>query len=542
MAEKTSERNEGSSSATDTSLDTKSQDLTPIDLESTASCPAFYLPAPNSTKEPFRDISCLGPITLHRLFLVIYLVGFGAAIYIAQLYIWPLKENPDVWYAHPLLGLIWLPHLPSSILFLIGAIMYRVNTKLDQVKPIKHNVVFRIVSRGINAECLMDTIRSCQEEMARNPMFPYLIEVVTDADVFEAPDAPDVIQLRVPPSYQTPNNTMYKARALNYASERSVVPPNTWVVHLDEETHPTSSGVKGIAQFVGECEEKQDLKRVGQGCLLYHRAFEKHPFLTIADMRRTGDDFGHFYLQHRIGFTLFGLHGSYIVCRHDMEAALGFDIGPRGSITEDSWWILLAMERGYRTKWVDGYLEEQSTQRIMDFLKQRRRWYFGLVKVAAYCPVPLKYRLYFGFHIVMCTLTPIIFPTQLAYTILLFVKQISVHAVFRVLSVFSFEIFILIYFAGLVINMHEHKTKWWKQILYIISLVITIPACTIMEIVAIIMAFFAPFSKNGRGFHVVQKSGKTHEKTHEVVDSTDTEEETIEPKALAVVAQGGSNV
>lgn len=103
-------------------------------------------------------------------------------------------------------------------------------------------------------------------------------------------------------------------------------------------------------------------------------------------MRRTGDDLGHYYLQHRVGFTLFGLHGAYIVCRQDVEAKIGLDLGPRGSITEDAWWILLAMKQSYRTKWIDGYLEEQATQSLMDFLKQRRRWYYGLRKLSLIVP------------------------------------------------------------------------------------------------------------------------------------------------------------
>ena len=491
-------------------------DPTPFkDVEAAQSCPSFVLPPPASTAEPFRDIDCLGPITLQRIFVITWLATTVTGLFFLQRLIWPDNPNPDIWIANPYIGIIWLLSLPSALMYIVGAIMFKHNTRLDDVSPIPHNVVFRIVSRGMNADCLLATIRKCREEMQRNPLFPYLIEVVTDGDSFEAPYEPDLVHLKVPLEYHTVGGTMFKARALHYACESSVVPDDTWVVHLDEETRPTSSSIKGIAAFVKECEEKQDLLRVGQGCLLYHRSFTTHPFLTMADMRRTGDDLGHFYLQHTIGFTMFGLHGSFVVCRQDKEAAIGFDIGPRGSITEDSWWILLAMQRGYRTKWVDGYLEEQSTQSIMDFVKQRRRWYYGLTKVVGFCPVHWKYRFIIAWHVATWVLAPLVLPFQVAYAVLLFVYDIAVSNVIRVLCIITLTVMFLLYMNGLVVNMQENKMKWWKKPLYAISMVVAIPFCTALELFSVIMAFFAPLSITGRGFHVVSKAEKPDMKDYE---------------------------
>lgn len=53
-------------------------------------------------------------------------------------------------------------------------------------------------------------------------------------------------------------------------------------------------------------------------------------------MRRTVDDIGHLYIQNVIGRTIFGLHGSYVVSRHDLEKEIGFYVGPEGRITEDA--------------------------------------------------------------------------------------------------------------------------------------------------------------------------------------------------------------
>ena len=121
----------------------------------------------------------------------------------------------------------------------------------------------------------------CQSVMRKNSYFPYLIEIVTDADVFEAPDDKDVLHLKVPMEYQTPHDTKFKARALHYACVASLVPDDAWIVHLDEETQPTSSSVKGICKFVTRCERTKDRRRIGQGCILYHRSWSSYKFCLL---------------------------------------------------------------------------------------------------------------------------------------------------------------------------------------------------------------------------------------------------------------------
>lgn len=467
---------------------------------------SFFSHPPASTKEPFRDVR--GPFTLHRLFIVAWVVGSMVAIYYLQLAIWSpdrVSEWAGTWIASPYWGFLLIISLPSAVLSLVGAMWFRFDPDLDSVPRTQVPVVFRIVSRGVNKECLLETIRFCQAEMRQNSFFPYLVEIVTDADVFEAPDEPDVLQLKVPPDYHTPNGTLFKARALHYACEHSRVPPHTWVVHLDEETRPTSSAIKGIARMVADCERSGDTTRIGQGCILYHRAWERHTFLTLADTRRTGDDFGHFFLQHRVGRTMFGLHGAFIVCRQDAEAAIGFDIGPAGSITEDAWWVLLAMDKGYRTCWVEGFLDEQATQSIMDFLKQRRRWNYGLIKVALLNPAPVKYRLSLAWFILSWITVPFLLPVQLAYTISLIVLNLPIPLYFRIPTTFIFSMQFYVYLVGFVINMREHKLKWWKFPFWALIQILLVPVFLLMEIASVFISFFAGFTTNGKGFHVVQK-------------------------------------
>ena len=107
---------------------------------------------------------------------------------------------------------------------LAGLLAYRHPTRLDTVQPIDTLVSFRIVSRGTNVEALVSTIRRCQHEMARTPLFPYVIEVVTDTRPVDLPGRnDDVVNLQVPADYRTSEGTLYKARALHYAVENSTL-------------------------------------------------------------------------------------------------------------------------------------------------------------------------------------------------------------------------------------------------------------------------------------------------------------------------------
>ncbi len=449
--------------------------------------------------EPKRDWN-YSFISGHRFRVVLYMVLGIFVLYILQALIWPvsvaphtLLENIWAWGA-----LLWLGAVIPGTLGLAGMLTFRHPNNLDTVKPINRLVSWRIVSRGTNIEALTSTIRRCQAEMAKTPLFPYIIEVVTDTENVKLPEPNvDLRYIVVPLNYQTPYNSLYKARALHYASLHSTLPDNAWIVHLDEETQPTPSGIKGICAMIQE-EEASGALRIGQGAILYHRQWKEHPFLTLADNVRTGDDFARFHFEHRLGRTIFGLHGSYIVVRNDVEKSIGFDFGPRGSITEDAFWALVAMENGHRCRWVEGYLEEQSTQSITDFIKQRRRWFQGLAKVSLYAPVKLRWRFSLGLNTMLWALAPF----AALYTIAHFYFGFATDWWIRLLANYSFASFAVLYLVGLKANLDEFGIeKWWKRTGWSMAQVVLLPFFTLMEGVGVLAAIFRPTP----GFHVVKK-------------------------------------
>jgi egghead protein (zeste-white 4 protein) len=427
------------------------------------------------------------------------------ALFGLQSWLWPEAGSPETTMDHIVYwgSVVWFGPLYYAVSTLAGLLWFRHPEQLDDVKPINKLVAWRIVSRGTNVEALSHTIARCHAEMAKTPLFPYVVEVVIDQlDAAMPPPNENLRYIKVPDDYQTPNKSLYKARALHYATEYSPLPDDAWIVHLDEESHPTASGIKGVCAMIQE-EEASGALRIGQGAIVYHRKWREHPILTLADMLRTGDDFGRFNFQHGLGITLFGLHGSYIVARNDVVKSIGFDFGPQGSITEDAFWALVAMERGYRCRWVDGYIEEQSTESAGDFVRQRRRWYQGLVKVVLYAPVRLRWRLPLGLNTFFWTLAP--------FGILYFFVQFFYGLVFNgfvhegwilFLANFSFSLFISVYMIGLKANLDEHGIQGWlKRMGWYIAQLVLFPYFVVLETAGVLAGVLRPVA----GFHVVKK-------------------------------------
>ncbi len=378
----------------------------------------------------------------------------------------------------------------------LGILACRRGSPPGAPSPIEHHVCFRIVTRGTNVDAVCKTVRQVHEEVARLPLFPYSIEVVTDTELpLEA--SPGLRQICVPTGYLTPARTRFKARALQYALEASPLPPEAWILHLDEETHITASVLRGIAAAVAE-EERSGAHRVGQGVVLYHRDLEDHPILTLADSIRTGDDLGRFRLQHFAERPLFGLHGSFILVRNDVERVVGFDFGPDGSVTEDAWWALLEMAAGQRTRWVDGYCLEQSTRSVKDFVKQRRRWFVGLMLVCRRTPIPLRLRAPLLASVLLWGLSWI---GWWGVTAAILMTGTRIPLFVFATGVASVSAYVAQYLLGLELNLTQRGVPLQRRIVWHVVQLLLTPVFSVLESSAVVYALVRP----ERGFHVVKK-------------------------------------
>jgi hypothetical protein len=223
----------------------------------------------------------------------------------------------------------------------------------------------------------------------------YTLEVVTDMEIAEenrlVSAGGNVLYYVVPADYQTPRGARYKARALQYLLEQRTIRlegseewQNVWVLHMDEESLATPECVYGIHEFINKYDLKKTAGAIGQGEILYN-AYDYGDNLLISaiDAARTGGDLGLFRMQYRVTHKpLVGMHGSYVLTPARIEREITWDVGGHGSITEDSYFALMAMEQGVRFDWVEGFIREQSPFTVMDIIRQRRRWFCGLSQVA----------------------------------------------------------------------------------------------------------------------------------------------------------------
>lgn len=459
----------------------------------------FHLPKRhnNIPKEPKRLFRWV-----HSVLTIKLILACMTFLYYVQYIIWGIGYAPHTLFQHTwqMLSLLWVTSLLPTMFGVSGLLYYSHPQKLDDQSHIYIPVCWRIVSKGTNIDSLKNTIMRIQYEMARTPLFPYIIEVVLDNPI-ELEYSSDVIMLVVPKEYQTPNGSRFKARALHYAAYHSSIPIDTWIVHLDEETQPTPSGIKGIAKMIQEENHKKN-PPIGQGALLYHRNWNRSHFLFLADMIRTGDDFSRFHFQHSVGQTIFGLHGSFIVVRNDVEQKSGgFDFGPDGDITEDATWALHLMQKGHRSRWVEGYLEEQPCQSVIDLLKQRKRWWSGLWDTCTKTNVSWRWKGVLGMNIIAWALAPF----AAIYTFAHIFVGVEVNPVVTLFANFIYASYFAMYMIGLFANMKEGLKKvsiWKKAYLTLFQMVLTLlPILSTLEAIPILWALI----NKDKGFHVIKK-------------------------------------
>jgi len=332
--------------------------------------------------------------------------------------------------------------------------------------------------------------------MARTPLFPYCVEVVTDREL-PLEDGPSVLTLLVPDWFQTPHGAKFKARALQYALETSPIADDTWLFHLDEETHISASVVLGIRNAIAE-EEQSGALRIGQGVVLYHRDLAEHPFLTLADSVRTGDDLGRFRLQHLLGQSAFGMHGSFILVRNDVEREVGFDLGPAGSVTEDAWWALVEMARGHRSRWVDGYCIEQSTRSVSDFMRQRRRWFVGLCLVCRRAPARSWHRIALVSSVLMWGVSWL---GWWSISVAAMVVDVRIPTVVFLVGILSLSAYTALYVLGLELNLDRRDLPRRRRVPWYLLQIALLPFFSLLESSAVALGILRP----KRDFHVVKK-------------------------------------
>lgn len=346
--------------------------------------------------------------------------------------------------------LIWVMTLPVAFCLWLGWVFFLQHVPWRNAKipaDVQGSLVIRYVTRGINKEAVSLSISTAYEVFKSAGLSDKLsIEVISDREI-PLPSYASIIL--VPADFKTPENSLYKARALYYAQQQKPLSADEWVLYLDEESRLANSSVEGIITFMNQHHQKSK-PPIGQGPIVYTGGSW---FWRGADAIRLADDLGRFQLQYTLGVPVFGAHGSYLLLRGDVDKILPFDVGEPNSLTEDTAWALTAWQKGYRFGWVNGFILEQPPGTVKDFLKQRQRWLSGM-KLVVKCPkIQWRYKIPIAIYTYLWQISFL----SIMMTVLIFLWGLHPPLAVQLITDFSTAVYVVAYLIGNIVTSYITK-------------------------------------------------------------------------------------
>ncbi len=265
-------------------------------------------------------------------------------------------------------------------------------------------IIYTITTKGENLATLCDTVDSTlywTKEVRRRlgARFDSEVWIVTEeanysknSEFYNSLEGMGAVVVAVPESYETPGNSRFKARALQYAADlrkdRGIDSERDWVYHQDTETMIGEDTVLGNLDFVLNSDGHA---LAGSGIILYPQGWGDD-YTNLQETTRSMADLSAAGHANLWGWVPFGYHGSHILIRADAEEAVGWDYGKVRS--EDLLFSVRLRERfGACIGPMKGFAYEKPPFTVRDHLKQRRRWILGSFEVLKRRDVKLRKKL-----------------------------------------------------------------------------------------------------------------------------------------------------
>ena len=402
---------------------------------------------------------------------------------------------------------------PQILMTLIGIVFLGpFNDNKTKAKFIASDLPFiciRVVTRGTYPQLVRENVVKNIEIVKECGIKQFVVEVVTDQPLNIKKWLNNYVQYftetLVPVSYKSKWDTRKKARALNYCLENGVniLNKDDYVVHLDEETVLTQDSIKGIVSFIMEGKHM-----LGQGIITYAMlpsptastfTWIQHHICTVADSLRVADDVGKNKAQFQIFHKpYFGMKGSFVVTKYEAERNVTWDFGPEGSVAEDAWFGLAAIDHGYTIDYVEGDMLERSPFTLIDFIKQRQRWMQGLFMVAFLSPMKTKTKMLLIMSVSSWLVSPL-------YSVIIVLQKfvlLNPPGFIIIIQRFLECYFVYLHIVG---YMRQFKFTLNKFLFLVPNILLGCLSNVILENAATIFAIKSLFLGNCYDFHLIQK-------------------------------------
>ncbi|KAI2609827.1 glycosyl transferase family group 2-domain-containing protein [Hypoxylon fragiforme] len=272
-----------------------------------------------------------------------------------------------------------LPNRPMGLLSFFGAWWpcrpFRLNNQ--PVKRSFNRLLICLVTRGDQQEIVERSVAAIQDlyKKVDDRVSLHVLCEEEYAGRFHGIFRDHVFIHGVPSSYK-PRKAKYKARALEWFRIDRKIQDDDWVLYLDEETMIDEYTVKTCVEFIS----KQDSVDLGTGVIHYNgHNYWGAVIPQIGDINRVTDDYGRCQFQaNAVQKASLGIHGAFLIASGKVQNAVTWETD---CVTEDYWFLLGAMKRGFRIGWVPAIARELSPATIHDFVRQRRRWYSGILTI-----------------------------------------------------------------------------------------------------------------------------------------------------------------
>jgi beta-1,4-mannosyltransferase len=281
------------------------------------------------------------------------------------------------------LWVIWVVSILFSIEYLRSILKYR-HSQLGTFNHHTPFIIFQITTKG-GESSVDNTIRKVRMACENVKLDKYRIDVVTDSqsDYFY-----NANMVYVPPNYETPNKSKYKARALQYAVDwrknREEHKDNIWIYHLDSETVIDAECVLHAAKHIETSSEP-----VALGLNVFpNKFFQSNRISAFMESIRAA---GNYDIDIQIKENkIYYLYGSNLLIRADVEDKVGWDFD---TLAEDSAFGQRASySLNYKVGTFGAIAYEQPALSLGQSIKQRERWFYGSVQNLPLMPPKLRFR------------------------------------------------------------------------------------------------------------------------------------------------------